>query len=244
MAGRIYDDSMRYDAYQTHYKKLVDTKRDYAKSIGCKFEMFQSLGGFESKIEVRHVSKFDQINFYKLYVMEELAKTYDNILYLDFDVIPTTNENFFDAHDMDKGIWIKTMIPHNKDKLNRDRSIRSKFAKYWNSHCMLTVSGLPVEDNTVFNTGIIGSKSEFIKKLDYFGDWVNDMKCMAGCQHDPMYPMSSIFGTDNETLFAYKVIKNNVPWATLDDRWHHVYDKEPLGDSKFVHVINKRFEDV
>ena len=246
VAHRKYNDTYRLNAYETHYKKLIDSKRDYAKSIGCKFEMFQSLGGFETKMKITHLSKFDQINFYKLYLMEELAKTYDNILYLDFDVIPTTTENFFDTHDMSVGIHVKSSIPHDVDKVVAKRtrpSIRSPFAKYWNLHCMQNLSFIDCEV-TVFNTGIVGSNAEFIKDLDYFGDFENDLKLMEQCKTDEMYPMRDCFGTDNETLFGYKVAKNKIPWSTLDDRWHHIYDLEPLGEANFVHVINKRFEDV
>ena len=246
IADRKYNDTYRLNAYETHYKKLLDGKRDYAKSIGCKFEMFDSLGGFESKMGITHLSKFDQINFYKLYLMEELAKTYDNILYIDFDVIPVTNENFFDAHDMQAGIHVKSSLPNEVDKVIRkgqQPSIRSPFSKYWNLHCMLNISGLNY-DVTVFNTGIVGSNAKFIKDLDYFGDFENDLKLMEECKTDEMYLMNTIFGTDNETLFGYKILKNQVPWVSLDDRWHHIYDEDPLGDAKFVHVINKRFEDV
>ena len=114
-----YNDTYRLNAYETHYKKLLDSKINYAKSIGCKFEMFDSLGGFESKMGISHLSKFDQINFYKLYLMEELSKTYENILYIDFDVIPVTKENFFDAHDMEAGIHVMSSIPDEVDKVVR-----------------------------------------------------------------------------------------------------------------------------
>ena len=46
--------------------------------------------------------EFDIINLYKIHLWEELGKTYDNVLYFDFDVIPNTTESFFEKFDMNK----------------------------------------------------------------------------------------------------------------------------------------------
>ena len=104
---------------------------------------------------------YEVINFYKIHLLYELSKTYDEILYLDFDVIPFTKEHprvasFFNEWDLSKGICVY----NNNDKVNKSmdisQSIRSPSAKYFNCHAMLHDQGFkPVND--VVNTGIIGA---------------------------------------------------------------------------------------
>jgi len=72
--------------------RLLNSKKDYAKMCDADFIFFDDIPDKD----------FDSINFYKHKLMEDLIKDYDNILYLDFDVIPNTNESFFKVHDMTK----------------------------------------------------------------------------------------------------------------------------------------------
>ena len=63
---------------------------------------------FELEIK-RHypfITTYNIVNFYKLKLLYELSKTYDEILYLDFDVVCLTKDNFFDNWDLDKGIAV------------------------------------------------------------------------------------------------------------------------------------------
>ena len=258
MADKKYNDSVRFNAYEKHYQKLLWSKAEYATEIGAEFHMFDSrdkLDEFSRIYNISDMSMFDQINFYKLHLLEELSELYDNVLYLDFDVIPTTDEDFFDAHDMEKGIYVMARVPENTlDNLHKPRvwlhhTIRSPQTKYWNSHALLLFDDLSVENNTVFNTGIVASNAEFIKQLDYFGEFGMDIKRMEDAKTDGLdvYPseLVDLFGFDNETLFAYKILKRQVPWVNLDDKWHHIFDKETLDrQAKLVHVINKEFEKV
>ena len=48
-------------------------------------------------------SDYDTINFEKLFLLEHFAKTtdYENILYIDLDVIAGTTKNFFEKWNMD-----------------------------------------------------------------------------------------------------------------------------------------------
>ena len=45
---------------------------------------------------------YEIVNFYKIYLLDKLAEEYDEILYLDFDAIPVTNDNFFEYWDLTK----------------------------------------------------------------------------------------------------------------------------------------------
>ena len=61
---------------------------------------------------------------------------------------------------------------------------------------------------------------------------------------DSIYPkaVQRVFNYDNETLFSYKVIKNNLPITIIDDDWHCVLkDGMDIDSAKMYHVIDKKF---
>ena len=195
---------------------------------------------------------YEVINFYKIHLLYELSKTYDEILYLDFDVIPFTKEHpreasFFNNWDLSKGICVY----NNNDKVNKSmntsQSIRSPSAKYFNCHAMLHDQGFkPVND--VINTGIIGACKEDIIKLDFFGGFKDTIDLMTKLRESKpgIYTQNIIdmFRYDNETIFSYKKQINNVPIQWLDDKWHYFFDIQGYipDDTKLVHCINKDFD--
>ena len=179
----------------------------------------------------------------------ELAKVYDEILYLDFDVVPMHADNFFEAWDLSKGIAIQ----HNTHKVipmdavtERSQTIRSPTAKYYNAQAMLLDRGLNPKHNVV-NTGIVGASKEYIQKLKYFDNFDSDMAEMSRLTkgHD-MYPkkITDFFGWDNETLFAVKIAENDVPIQWLNQKWHYFFSDQGFVPKSVVlcHAINKKFD--
>ena len=86
--------------------------------------------------------------------MYQLGKTYDEILYLDFDVVPLKNDNFFEHWDLTKGI----AVLNNNDRTipiervtDTSQTIRSPSSKYFNAQAMLFEKGLSTK-NDVINT--------------------------------------------------------------------------------------------
>ena len=62
-----------------------------------------------------------------------------------------------------------------------------------------------------------------------------------------MYPelIQKSFGFDNETVFGYRVIENNVTVTILNSAWHYKltgYDDEIPDFAELIHFINKRFD--
>ena len=99
------------NAFKEHYKKLVDFKRNYANNIGATFMMFEydlRYQSFEQKLlkTCPELTGYEIVNFYKIHLLCELAKEYDEILYLDFDAVPITKDSFFNAWDLSKGICV------------------------------------------------------------------------------------------------------------------------------------------
>ena len=243
------------DAFKTHKDRLISSKKDYAKKIGASFKMYE----YDKKyIEwEKQFSKdypvftgYEIINFYKIHILCELANVYDEILYLDFDAVPLTDESFFNAWDLSKGMCVLDNNDNVVKDLRVNHSIRSPTAKYFNCHAMLVDGGYhPYND--VINTGIIGANAEHVKELDYFGGFEHIIEMMSALRSDAyaetgMYPQNilDMFRYDNETIFSYKLQVNNIKVQWLDDEWHYFFDRQRFipAKTKIVHAICKDFD--
>jgi len=243
--------------FKTHYQRLVDCKKDYAKAIGVDFFMFTydlRYQTFEQKLLKIYpeLTKYEVVNFYKIHLLEELSKDYDEILYLDFDAIPVCTDNFFEHWDLSKGI----VVLNNDDQIRTHKTIqylnqstRSPTAKFYNAQAMLLESG-KVPKNNVINTGIIGARKEDIIKLDYYGNFKDTIDLMTKLRFDEesMYPpnVRAMFRYDNETIFAYKLKMNDVNVQWFDDQWHYFFNSQLYipKETKIVHCICKDFDTV
>ena len=93
--------------YEKYKKELALCKEIYSDVIGCDFILFgndKDYKNFSKKMlsECPHLSKYEIINFYKFDRAVHCAKTYDNVLFLDFHVIPNNFHNWFDYFDPSK----------------------------------------------------------------------------------------------------------------------------------------------
>ena len=240
------------NAFKKHYDKLIETKITYAEYCEADFIMFEyddQYKTFEQNFlkDYPNFTGYEIINFYKIHLLYKLSKKYDEILYLDFDVIPFTNESFFNAWDLSKGICVYSNNDHVIKNVRVNHSIRSPSAKYFNCHAMLLEHGLNPK-NDVINTGIIGARKEDIQKLDFFGKFKDTIDLMTELRNDTsgLYPQNIIdmFRYDNETIFSFKREVNNIDIQWLDDKWHYFLDKQKFipKDTKLVHCICKDFD--
>ena len=243
--------SITVNAFKKHYKKLIDCKKHYANTIDADFIMFEheDYQSFEKsfKSDFPEFTGYEVINFYKIHLLYELAKKYDEILYLDFDTVPLTNESFFEAWDLSKGICVYNNNNHIKKDLTVSQSIRSPSAKYFNCQAMLIETGHK-PNNDVINTGIIGARKEDLYKLNFFSDFKETIDLMTKLRSDDsgLYPQNIIdmFRYDNETIFSYKKEINQVNIQWLDDQWHYFLDNQKFipENTKIVHCICKDFD--
>ena len=241
------------NAFKKHYKKLVESKRQYAESIGADFKLFENDTQYQTfydnfKKDFPELTGYEIINFYKIHLLYQLQDYYSEILYLDFDAVPLTKESFFDRWDLSKGICVY----NNNSMVKKDRdvfqSIRSPSAKYFNCQAMLIDKGLHPK-NDVINTGIIGARKEDIIKLDFFGGFKDTIDLMTKLRSDTsLYPQNIVdmFRYDNETIFSYKKETNliNIQW--LDNEWHYFFDTQHFipNETKIVHCVCKDFDAV
>ena len=190
---------------------------------------------------------YEIVNFYKIHLLYELAKKYDEILYLDFDAVPLTTDSFFDVWDVQNHI----AVYNQNHMVNKDRevrhSIRSPSAKYFNCQAMLIDKGFDPR-NDVINTAIIGASKKQILKLDFFGGFKDTIDLMTKLRNDKsgLYPQNilDMFRYDNETIFSYKVNVNKIGIQWLDRRWHYFFDTQHFipDEAKIVHAVCKDFD--
>ena len=239
-------------AFKKHYKRLIESKQKYADAIGATFIMFENdkrYMTYEKNLrkDFPELTGYEIINFYKIHLLYELAKKYDEILYLDFDAVPVTTESFFDIWDIQNHIAVYNqnhMVVKNREV---KQSIRSPSAKYFNCQAMLIEKGLD-PNNDVINTAIIGASKEQILKLDFFGGFKDTIDLMKKLRTDKsgLYPQNilDMFRYDNETIFSYKVNVNKVGIQWLDRRWHYFLDTQHFvpKETKIVHCVCKDFD--
>lgn len=240
--------------FKKNYDKLKGLQKLYAEQNKCDYILFENdekFINFKTLFNEKYpyLTSYNIVNFYKIYLLYDLSKKYDEILYLDFDVVPLNNENFFEHNDLSKGIFVL----NNNDRVSKltdigenTQTIRSPNAKYYNAQAMLFEKGLSTE-NDVVNTGIIGINKEHLIKLNYFKDFDDNMNMMTNLKSDTnMFPKRIVkyFGYDNETLFSVKIKENKVPVKWLSKKWHYFFDWPVYipNDITFVHAINKRFD--
>ncbi len=239
------------NAFKKHYKRLIESKQKYADAIGATFIMFENdkrYMTYEKNLrkDFPELTGYEIVNFYKIHLLYELAKKYDEILYLDFDAIPVTTESFFDIWDVQNHIAVynnNTMINKNREV---KQSIRSPSAKYFNCQAMLIEKGFD-PNNDVINTAIIGASKEQILKLDFFGGFKDTIDLMKKLRYDlSLYPQNIVdmFRYDNETIFSYKIKTNNISIQWLDRRWHYFLDSQNFipDKTKIVHCVCKDFD--
>jgi len=239
--------------FKENYIKLLANKQWYADQLNVDFKIFEYEDYIEYynyfKKKYPYITTYNIINFYKLHLLCELSKSYDEILYLDFDVVCLTNENFFETWNLNKGICVynnSSLVKTIEAITERSQTIRSPTSKYYNTQAMLIEKGLNPK-NKVINTGIIGANKDHINQLKYFDEFDNNLNIMTKLQSNfDIFPKKIVdfFGYDNETLFSVKLIENNVPVQWLDNKWHYFFDTQGFipNETNFVHTINKKFD--
>ena len=251
-----------------HQSWLEERQRMYAKSIGIEYKLFLADNQwveYRDKLSKQYpqLTMYNIVNFYKIHLMYQLKEEYDEMLYMDLDVVPVTKESFFDVWDLSKGMVIRHTAPAVEIRIEdikrreksfirkrKTHSIRSPAAKYWNNKALLMEHGIDREDATVYNTGIVGINKQSLEELDYFGDFDYIIEVMTDLKEEQpsMWPtyIQHMFGWDNETIWGFYCIKKNLQVQTIDNYWHYFLDQGKFipKATKFIHVIHKNFYSV
>ena len=236
--------------------ELERRQREYAESLNVEYRLLSNDKEYKDFCKYMKdypmISEYDIINFYKHWAMKNFAENYDQVCYLDFDVVPNTDENVFNiiqsgfgvADSNDLAAWGK-----NISATKYNTCIRNPSSKYWNTYAMLLEDGLEPE-NDVFNTGIMVAGYNIIQELGYFHEFEKTLDLMTYLkeEEDSIHPpnIQRVFNYDNETVFSYLVKKREIDIDWLPKEWHYIVDqpKKEMVDTraKLYHVINKKVE--
>jgi len=245
-----------------YFPMMVKRQKHYADSIGADYKIFgygQRFISFMDILKEKNVyeSPYQSIQHFKFYLAEELKDQYDEILYMDLDVYPNTNENIFESIDVSKGIAThgyhddrpENVVLLESGKLTyqpMERSISTKHALY-NSLCS-EMDVNPALD-IVSNTGIMLLNPSGIEKVNYTNSLYDVIQKIDVVKSKPGFYAGYITGQytyNNEAIFSYLVSANKVVHQQLGPQWHWVWnhrnlDQKPSKEAKFIHLINKQF---
>ena len=260
-------------AFRDNYDFLKQRQQEYASKIGVDYILYEYNDEYKSYLEMflkkyPFITAYNVVNFYKIQKLCDLSEKYDELLYLDFDVIPTNTNNFFENFDLNKGIAIennfkdreleldfndlmyyhlKKSIKYKDIKKSEDsgKSNRSPESKYWNAMA-LNIEKCGVTRSSSYNTGIIGASSSDVKKLNYWEDFSELLDFMTELKDDEMWPeqLRRYFGWDNETIWGHRVELNSVNTQELGESWHFRFwrDYHIPQTINFIHALNKDFD--
>ena len=82
------------ESINEYFDRLISNKEEYANSlINVEFKFYHNtMKDFNVDTEL----EFTKANIYKHHIMAALAKEYDEVMYVDMDVIFNTEKNVFD----------------------------------------------------------------------------------------------------------------------------------------------------
>ena len=227
--------------FRKYKPQLIECKEKYAKKFGAEFILHET-----------PTTDYNKIQFEKILLLEEYAKTYDQILYLDFDIVPLhTAASIFDEIDD------KTLAMHPLDRWLDNMEIREYLEMGWfdnqNVFCKTAAkkSMLLDEDITsndlLYNTGVVYGGSEIIKQLK-FGERLDELhERLDDAREWSLYPdeITKNFYYNNEVYISYIVEEQNLPHTNLPLSWNYILDgymPEPSAAAHFLHHVNKEFD--
>ena len=214
------------------YKDRIKTvQQDYAKICNADYTLFNTTN-----------TSYIDIQFEKLFKLEEMVEEYDEVLYLDFDVIPYTKVNFFDMFDLN------TLCVYSSPTELLKKPEWHPMDPYVKMSCkkaMLLIEDI-VGTSEIFNTGVTAlnkRSASLLRFKDRFTEYKESFKL---AQEDNLYPfeMSSIWQLNNEVYASYIVEKYNIPTTNIGMPWNFIVDYGmpiPSAGAYFHHCVNKNF---
>jgi len=263
-AWELEDRSTKTKRVMNEYsERLIENKKDYADLHNCDYFHYTNGNDYKQFRDLMYSycteqNEYHVVNFYKLWKMERLAEEYDEVLYVDFDVLFETKENFFDVHNLNDGIHVHLEDYHEKALKyisrwsNQKLYLRSMINKYFIAHALCSYDFMSPRV-PITNTGIIGATKKHIQQLNYFENLEEILNNITLFKNDPnsMYTdnIKETMDYNNEPIYSYLLAKNKVPAVNINGPWHQILDhrtetrEEYLKlERKMTHFITKKFE--
>ena len=236
------------ESINEYFDRLISNKEEYANSlINVEFKFYHNtMKDFNVDTEL----EFTKANIYKHHIMAELAEEFDEVMYVDMDVVFNTEKNVFDELDLSKGIHIQVQTHEVTSKdiegvMFENIGNRSPTLKYHITKDLLGGGG-----NHVMNTGIMIAKSAHIKKIKYIErlpsiiERIQEMR-VSGVNDDKYKFLRMYYYPNNESIFSYIMESTDIPYEIMDERWHKIIKDVPQpldwDNIEIAHFIGKKF---
>lgn len=239
------------DQFEKYYRRLYKAQYDYAERCNADYECLKP-----------DITYYPDLQFEKIYQMERYAEEYDQILYLDLDVVPSEDApNIFNVYDTSN----ICMHPLRRDLTTKERKLmieydgfdnQSVFCKTAAKKAMLLLDDVSGND-LLYNTGVTLAGSEVMKQLNYTERKPQLDKLLDEAIEDSIYPedITKHFFYNNEVYMSYLVERYDIPHIDLPQSWNYILDgyqrwvtHRQVGMvnnhdiAHMVHHVNKEFD--
>ena len=231
-------------SFETYKSKLIELQKNYAYYCKADYEIFKPKS-----------TDYVNVQFDKIFKLEELCKYYQNVVYFDLDIIPKTEYNIFDSFDFNNICVYDYTVKINNRKIMEDISnhikkrahipAMNRYSKVCAKNAMLLINDIVGNENIV-NTGVICGNAKSIDDLK-FTDRMNEMnKTLNEAIKDNLYPdeMSRAWVKNNEVYFSYLLEKYKIKFNNIGLQWNYILDdlvRKPTAAAHLIHQVNKDF---
>lgn len=233
-------DEYKRSQFRKYATLLEETQKSYAHQVGAEYHLFRS--------DERY---YIQLQFDKIRKLEELTKDYDEVLYLDFDVVPRTSISFFDYFNLNN-ICAHALMrdPTPKQIRNRIRDNNWHHMDVYTKTCakkaMLLLYEINGKENLI-NTAVLGANKNAMDKLAFSENFQLCVDAFEEALIDNVYPaeLYEKWVPNNEVFLSFLIEKNKVPHHDIGMQWNFCLDymyPTPTPGCHFLHHVNKEFE--
>ena len=230
-------------AFKTYKNKLIELQKNYAYYCKADYEIFKPKS-----------TDYANVQFDKIFKLEELCKYYENVVYFDLDIIPKTRYNIFNSFNFDNICVYDYVIKIiNEKKINFSNHIKNgtlipamnRYSKVCAKNAMLLINDIVGNENIV-NTGVVCGNAKSINDLK-FSDRMNEMnKTLNIAIKDNLYPdeISKGWVKNNVVYFSYLLEKYKITHNNIGIQWNYILDDlvhKPTAAAHLIHQVNKDF---
>jgi hypothetical protein len=247
----IFNDNVDQNHKSTNHFKLAQFRK-YKDQIYQAQKHYADRCGADYLLYETPATDYNSIQFQKIFWLEKLANDYDQIVYLDFDVIPTpTAPSIFESHDFTTiGMHALHRTPK---RAQLHDALKYKWFDTMNVYCktcaknaMLLLDNINGNDG-IYNTGVVVAGKDVIKQLNFTNQIDSLNSLLDEAKDDNVFPkeISNTFYYNNEVYISYLIEKNNIPHTDLGIQWNFIldgYQEDPTAAGYFIHHVNKEFE--
>jgi len=231
--------SFKRRQFSKHKDDLLERQKQYAFDCNADYELFDT-----------SETNYDQIQFSKLLKLEEMSDLYDEVLYLDFDVVPITKTSIFDKFNLDSLCIYSIPVSLPREVMqwrneNDEWHTMDMYSKMCAKNAMLLLHDINGKQEC-FNTGVVALNKRSAELLNFthnlnFCHEVFEEACL-----DNLYPkeMNRSWRPNNEVYSSFLVEYNNVPVTNIGLQWNFIVDHtypEASAASHMIHYVNKEF---